>query len=477
MRDYLLELAQYPKAQQLVEALGLNVQLPVRIRRSSSAWRQRMIPGRAVAVGGVEQGQLATALGAALAAAGATAWVVGSPRAAQAYQQSGEWLQPIEVLPPVPPNDERKVGALLFDATGINTSDGLRAVYDFFHTWLAQLEPCGRVLIVAQPPESGDLNEAAARGALEGFTRSVAKEFGHNGVTANLVYVEQGAEARLGAVVQFLLSDHAAFISAQSLRVSAVVRDNPQPGLERCLAGKVALITGAAGGIGRCTAEALAREGATVVCLDRSEHKEALERWVKPLGGGVLAKDLLDASTPAALVQYLRDEHQGVDIVVHGAGIARDKTLLHLKSDAWDSVMRVNLSVVARLTDAFIKEQVLRDNGRLIAISAVTGITGGTGQANYAASKAGLIGLVQNLSPKLAARGITANALAPGLIETQFVARIPAALRQFARRMSAVGQGGQPEDVAEAATFLAMPAAHGVTGRVIRVCGGAFSGA
>jgi 3-oxoacyl-[acyl-carrier protein] reductase len=477
MRDYLLELAQYPKTQQLVEALGLNVQLPVRIRRATGAWQKRMLAGRVVAIGGVEQGQLAAVLGASLADAGVTAWVIGSERAAQAYHQSGQWLQPIVVLPPVPPSEERRVGALLFDATGIATSDGLRAVYEFFHTWLAHLEPCGRVLIVARPPEMGDLNEAAARGALDGFCRSVAKEFGHNGVTANLLYVEPGADARLGAAVRFLLSDHAAFITAQSLRISALVRANPQRGFERCLSGKVALITGAAGDIGRSTAEALAREGAQVVCLDKSEHVESMERWVAPLGGKVLAKDLLDTSTPAALVQYLRDAHQGVDIVVHNAGIARDKTLLHLKADAWDAVMRVNLSVVARLTEAFIKENVLRDDGRLIAVSAVTGITGGTGQANYAASKAGLIGLVQNLAPKLAPRGITANALAPGLIETQFVARIPAALRQFARRMSALAQGGQPEDVASAATFLATPAADGVSGRVIRVCGGAFSGA
>jgi 3-oxoacyl-[acyl-carrier protein] reductase len=129
------------------------------------------------------------------------------------------------------------------------------------------------------------------------------------------------------------------------------------------------------------------------------------------------------------------------------------------------------------LTDALLSEQLLRDDGRVIVMAAVAAIAGNAGQTNYAASKAGLAGLIQGLAPSVAVRGITANAVAPGLIETDFLRAMPAALRQFARRMSALAQGGQPEDVAEAVMFLASPAAQGITGETLRVCGGAFAGA
>lgn len=477
MRDYLLELAQDRRAHKLVRALGFSVPLPVRLRRSAAPWRSNLLAERSVAIGGVEAGELATQLGKTLAEAGASAWVVGSDRAAQAYRNaSSAWSTPVSVLPPVAPSSGVPADALLYDATGIKTSDGLRAIYDFFHTWLGHVAPAGRIVIVTRPPEGDDLAQAAARGALTGFCKSLAKEVGRTGVSANLIQVHAGAEDRVPGVLRFLLSDYAAFITAQTLRVTPRARALADRDPEQCLAGKVALVTGAAGGIGRTVAQTLAREGASVVCADLPQNQAALERVVQAIGGVALTLDVGDPTTPGIVVQQLRQRHGGVDIVVHNAGIARDKSLLRMKSDAWDAVIRTNLSAAVRLTDALLSEELLRDNGRVVVLAAVAAIAGNAGQTNYAASKAGLAGLIQGLAPRVAERGITANAVAPGLIETDFLVTMPAALRQFARRMSALAQGGQPEDVAEAVTFLASPGAQGISGETLRVCGGAFAG-
>jgi 3-oxoacyl-[acyl-carrier protein] reductase len=478
MRDYLLELAQDRRAHKLVRALGFSVPLPVRLRRSVTPWRNQMLAERNVAIGGVEAGELATQFGKTLAEAGASAWIVGSDRAAQPYRAaSSAWSTPVSVLPPVAPSAGAPADALLYDATGIKTSDGLRAIYDFFHIWLGHVAPAGRIVIVARPPEAGDLAQAAVRGALTGFCKSLAKEVGRTGISANLIQVHPGADDRVGGVLRFLLSDYAAFITAQTVHVTARARGLAEPAYERCLIDKVALVTGAAGGIGRTVAQTLAREGARVVCVDLPQNQAALERVVQGINGTPLTLDVGDPTTPGMVVQQLRQRFGGVDIVVHNAGIARDKSLLRMKSDAWESVLRTNLSAAVRLTEALLSEQLLRDNGRVVVLAAVAAIAGNAGQTNYAASKAGLAGMIQGLAPTVAERGITANAVAPGLIETDFLSTMPAALRQFARRMSALAQGGQPEDVAEAVMFLASPSAQGVSGEVLRVCGGAFAGA
>ena len=165
----------------------------------------------------------------------------------------------------------------------------------------------------------------------------------------------------------------------------------------------------------------------------------------------------------------------GVDVIVHNAGITRDKTLARMKPELWDQVMEINLVAVLRTTAAL--EPMLRDHGRIVCLSSIAGISGNMGQTNYAASKAGIIGFVRSTAERLADRGVTVNAIAPGFIETRMTAAIPIAIREVGRRLSALGQGGLPEDVAQAITFLATPGAHGITGRTLRVCGGAFLGA
>ncbi|HVK65436.1 MAG TPA: SDR family oxidoreductase, partial [Polyangium sp.] len=152
-----------------------------------------------------------------------------------------------------------------------------------------------------------------------------------------------------------------------------------------------------------------------------------------------------------------------------------DKTIGRMSEKQWDEVLAVNLGAVVRTHEAL--EPLLREGGRVVCLSSIAGIAGNVGQSAYAASKAGILGLVAGLAPILAERGITVNAVAPGFIETRLTAAIPVAVREAGRRLAALGQGGLPEDVAEVITFLASPGAAGITGRTVRVCGGALIGA
>jgi 3-oxoacyl-[acyl-carrier protein] reductase len=275
-------------------------------------------------------------------------------------------------------------------------------------------------------------------------------------------------------VLRWLLDPRSAFVTAQSFAVSARAKAGKPAAFVRPLDGQVALVTGAARGIGRATAVALAAEGARVVCVDRVEDSKDTSELARAIGGDTLLLDVTAPDAPAKIVAALGA--RGVDIVVHNAGITRDKTLARMKAEHWDAVLDVNLAAVVRITDALLPKA-LRDGGRIICLSSVSGIAGNVGQTNYSASKAALIGYVDALASQLAPRGITANAIAPGFIETRMTAAIPMMIREAGRRLSALGQGGLPEDVAAAITFLASPGAQGITGSTLRVCGGALIGA
>jgi 3-oxoacyl-[acyl-carrier protein] reductase len=237
------------------------------------------------------------------------------------------------------------------------------------------------------------------------------------------------------------------------------------------------LVTGASGGSGAATAESLAREGASVVVLDRPGTESEASKLVRRIGGSQLLVDITDEAAPAFIRDTLLQRYGGADIVVHNAGVTQDKTLSRLSSEAWTRVLDVNLRAVQRITAALLDGGCLRDDGRLILLSSVGGIAGNVGQANYAASKAALIGYARALAVQLAPRAITVNAVAPGFIETRMTAKMPVPIREAARRLSSLNQGGTPQDVAEAITFLAMPTAYGCTGQALRVCGGALIGA
>ncbi len=477
MSDLLLELSENPQARNLIKALGLPLPLPEKLRRNPKPYEERPLEGERHAVAATPA--LADAIARTLARAGADAYVAGGDaKVLSAFTAQGEaWGRAVRPIAMDQVEEGVRFDGLVLDATGVADAAGLTAIYDFFHPRMKSIAKNARIVVLARPPEdTTDPAAAAVRAGIEGFTRSLAKEIGANGTTANTIFVAEGAEDRLPGVLRFFLSARSTYVTAQPIRVTSEVAGGEAP-LVRSLENKVCLVTGAARGIGAQTAELLAGEGAHVVCLDRPDDDGPLSKVAKEIGGSTLLADITDPEAPARIAAALSERHGGVDVVVHNAGITRDKTLARMSADQWNLAVDVNLGAVIRITEALLAKKVLRDGGRIICLSSVSGIAGNRGQTNYSASKAGIVGYVHALAPKVAKRGITVNAIAPGFIETRMTEAMPVVIREAARRLSALGQGGQPEDVGQAITFLATPGAVGITGSVLRVCGGALVGA
>lgn len=478
MSDFLLELSRNPQARRFIDSLGLPISLPEPLRRGRGAWEERPLEGATVVVYSAGSGELLPILAHALIPAGADVLAADGAKALAAFRGPAEaYARKADVVSHAEPPDGLRPRALVVDATGMKTPDSLRGLYDFLHPWARTLDKSGRIVVLGREDATTDAGLVATRSALSGFVRSLAKELGRKGVTVNLVVVERGAEERAAGVLRFVLSPASAFVTAQPIFVTNAVRPNHAGAFTHSLRGKIALVTGAARGIGEATATRLAEEGAHVVCADHPSQDGPVSQVAKKLSGSVLLLDVGAPNAADAASAALRKDHGGVDIVVHNAGVTRDKTLGKMTPELWDLTLGVNLAAPIRITRGLLDQGVLRDEGRVVCLSSVAGIAGNAGQTNYAASKAGLIGFVRSLSREVASRGITVNAIAPGFIETQMTAAMPAAIREVARRLSALGQGGQPIDVAEAITFLSMPWADGITGSTLRVCGGAFIGA
>ena len=368
---------------------------------------------------------------------------------------------------------ESKFKAVIFDASGIQNSEQLNELYQFFNPIARQIQTSGRVVIVGITPETAKtVKQAIAQRALEGFVKSVGKEF-KKGIAAQLVYVDEGAEANLESTVRFALSPRSAYVSGQVIRVSKA--DVADVDWAKPLAGKTAVVTGASRGIGEAIAHVLARDGAHVICLDVPQQQADLERVAGEIGGSVLAIDIT-ANDAGEKIKAAAAAQSGLDIIVHNAGITRDKTLANMKPELWDLVININLSAIERVNDYLLENAGFNKNGRIVCVSSISGIAGNLGQTNYAASKAGVIGLVKFTAPILK-NGVTINAVAPGFIETQMTAVIPFAIREAGRRMNSMSQGGLPVDVAETIALFASSASTGLNGNVVRVCGQSLLGA
>ncbi|MBW3561008.1 MAG: 3-oxoacyl-ACP reductase [Actinobacteria bacterium] len=449
MSDRYQQLVNSPLGKQLAESLGLP--RPVALRRYE--------PGDPVLHGP-----------AVVAGAGDAPLLDPTLKVLQSVDAS--------VVTEVPEDPRSKYAALIFDASAIGRTEDLREAWAFFNRLVRHMDRSARLVVLGRPPSDGDdPHAAAAQRALEGFVRSAGKEM-RKGSTANLLQVAEGAEGGIESTLRFLLSGRSAYVSGQVLRVDATEEDPLTPAdWDQPLDERVAVVTGAARGIGEHIAEVLARDGAHVVCLDVPAQGDQLKTVANRIGGSTLQLDITADDAPERLATHLRERHGGVDILVHNAGITRDKTLVGMDDSQWDAVLAVNLTSQLRINDRLLDEGLLNDHGRIVSISSISGIAGNRGQTNYAASKAGIIGMVAAYAPQLEERRGTINAVAPGFIETDMTDEMPFATREVGRRINSLNQGGQPVDVAETVAWLANPSTAGVNGRVVRVCGQQWFGA
>jgi 3-oxoacyl-[acyl-carrier protein] reductase len=432
-----------------------------------------------VLAGAAPGSRLAAALTGSLAEIGAATTVREQDPVGETAQSAA---LPVTALPPDGPvGDTGRFKGLVFDATGIADSTELVELQRFFHPVLRTLERSGRVLVLGtQPTQTGGTREHTAQRALEGFVRALGKEVGRRAATAQLVYVGAGAEGALESTLRFLLSPRSAYVSGQVVELSAPSAAGAEALLakidwEAPLAGRTALVTGAARGIGAAIAEVLARDGAHVVGLDVGAAQDDLSTLMERLGGEAMELDITDAEAPITIAEHFDG---GLDILVHNAGITRDRTLAKMPEDRWSSLLEINLSSEERINDELLKRHALRKNGRIVCVSSIAGIAGNAGQTNYSTAKAGVIGMVHALAAPLAAEhGATINAVAPGFIETKMTAAMPFAVREAGRRMNSLLQGGLPIDVAETISWFAGPASGALNGNVIRVCGQSLLGA
>jgi 3-oxoacyl-[acyl-carrier protein] reductase len=369
-----------------------------------------------------------------------------------------------------------RLKGLIFDASRACRIEHTADLHRVFQEALPSLQACARVIVLGLAPEAcQDPEHATTQRALDGFIRSLAKEL-RRGATAQLILVSRFEGVDLRGCLGFLLSPRSAYVSGQSLRMDAPAGRPLIPDVARPLLGRTVLVTGAARGIGRAIADTLARDGARVLALDMPAQQAPLQAWVEGVDGRAIILDITSPDAASSIASVVRDEG-GLDGIVHNAGITRDRTIARMPLERWQSVLSVNLKAPFAIQQALLSEDLLKGGARIVAVSSIAGIAGNRGQTHYAYSKAGLIGMVQALAPGLAARGVAINAVAPGFIETEMTASMPWFIRELGRRLNSLGQGGQPEDVAEAVAWLAGPDSEGVNAQVLRICGQSLLGA
>jgi 3-oxoacyl-[acyl-carrier protein] reductase len=473
MSDKILEFIHSPAGKNLVAALGLPT--PPQLKRAKAGFEAEPLAGKTVLVGASADGEQARAMLAGLAAAGASCRVAADLAGLAGVKEAAKAAGVAVTASSTETGDTDN--AYVLDLTGMKSAGDLRLLYEFFHPRLRRMAACTRVVLIGLPVSAAaDVPSATAQAALPGFVRSLAKECGKNGSTVNLLQVAPGAESTVDGALRFFLSNHSAFVTGQVLPLSGAPKGYKALPVAHSLQGKVAVVTGAARGIGAAIAQVLAREGATVIGVDRPAEEAALAETMSAINGVVLPLDITDPAAPDTLAALVTERFGGLDIIVHNAGITRDKMLRNMAPHLWDMVLDVNLGAIIRCNDRLM-QGAFKPHARIVCISSIGGIGGNAGQTNYAATKSAVIGYCQSLSAVLAKQGMAINAIAPGFIETQMTAVIPVVNREVGRRLSTLAQGGLPVDIAEAVTFLASPLARGVNGATLRVCGQSFIGA
>lgn len=467
MSDRYLKFVNTPFGKTAAQSLGLPAPVPLK------RWKRADQPfiEDDVLIGAANSSKAISTIGKVLGASAAKLFHASAMDTLNDSAKSGNKAEAL----PLNADIDRKFSALVFDATGMKDTTDLKAVYDFFHPTIRKLAGNGRVLVIGQDPSTcRQPAKAAAHQALEGFVRSVGKEVGKKGATANLLWMAPGAEQQLESSIRFFLSPRSAYVSGQVTRISkgaTAHATNPVAPL----AGKVALVTGASRGIGASIAETLSRDGATVIGLDIPPAMEDLQKVMTPIKGKAMACDITDEKAPKQIADFVKEHFEGIDLVIHNAGITRDKTLGNMPEHFWDMTIAVNLTAEELIDEELMHQELLRENGRIVCISSISGIAGNFGQTNYSTAKCGVIGYVEAMA-KQVKNGVTINAIAPGFIETQMTAAMPITIREAGRRMNSLSQGGLPVDVAEAIAWYCNPASNGVNGNVVRVCGQSLIG-
>ncbi|MFJ4169501.1 3-oxoacyl-ACP reductase [Paenarthrobacter sp. NPDC089714] len=374
---------------------------------------------------------------------------------------------------------KEKLGAIILVLDSVQHPEDLGKPVLAVGASLRDLAPNGRVITVSRAPQgTSSPATAAARQGIDGLLRSLAKEL-RSGATANGVVLAEDlattSPSALGAV-RFFLSGRSAYVDGQFLSVTSAAGRMPAVA-DKPLAGKVAVVTGAARGIGAAIARTLHRDGAKVVLVDIPAAGDHLAEVANQVHGTALQLDISRSDAGQRIIEHAVERHGRLDIVVHNAGITRDRLLANMDQGRWQSVIAVNIAAQLRINEALLASGHFKDAPRIVSVASTSGIAGNRGQTNYGASKAGVIGMVRSTAPLMASFGGTINAVAPGFIETEMTARMPLAIREAARRLNSLKQGGQPTDVAEAIAFLASDSAGGISGEVLRVCGQQLVGA
>ncbi|MBD7921936.1 3-oxoacyl-ACP reductase FabG [Xanthomonas sp. CFBP 8703] len=245
--------------------------------------------------------------------------------------------------------------------------------------------------------------------------------------------------------------------------------------MSKPLQGEIALVTGASRGIGAAIADTLAAQGATVIGTATSASgAQAIGERMAANGGHGRALDVTDPAAVEALIEAIGKEFGAVSILVNNAGITRDNLLMRMKEEDWQAIIDTNLTSVFRTSKAVLRGMMKARKGRIVNIASVVGVTGNPGQANYAAAKAGIIAFSKSMAKEIGSRGITVNVVAPGFIDTDMTKALPEAQRTALLEQIALGQLGQPADIANAVAFLVGPGAGYITGETLHVNGGMY---
>lgn len=448
MTDYFLELAKNPWAQKIAAKLPINIALPPVLNRKDTAWGAQELSGKTVLF-------VPTASGSSSLESGL----------AKTVESLGGTI--LKELPA-----DKKIAALVLDFGKATDVKETASLYAAIHSYIKNIKKSGRLIIHWQKSAKNEAIEAA----LSALVKSIGRELGKYGSTANLILSDSKATgSATQAAIAWLLSDRSAFVSGQLFHVeansAAPAFDPKQEGL---LAGKTAIVTGAARGIGLLIAQCFRREGAHVIGIDHPSQEDILKSEMKGIGADVFLQDLLDANAVTNIKNLIHNGPGQIDIMVHNAGITKDRTIANMQAADWDRVMQVNYAFPSKMTMELLKPgsaiiPLIKEGGCVVNISSIVGLAGNFGQTNYAAAKGALIGHTKDMHKQKISANI--NAIACGFIETKMTEKIPPVMREIARRINALKQGGLPSDVAEATLFLCSGLGSGISGQTIRVCG------